>query len=113
LVLGNWQKIYEGLFNKKEGENRSRIYWHSYGHVCLKKLILLNFESKREWLKENISLPNSSGLISESFRSSNSLKIGSEWESEVDLEIILITRFCKETRRRRLVLYVDPQTVIS
>ena len=29
---------------------------------------------------------------------------------QVVSEIILITRFCKETRRRRLVLYVDPQT---
>ena len=42
------------------------------------------------------------------FSSSNSLKIGSKLESKVDSEIILITRFCKETRRRRLVLYVDP-----
>ena len=64
-------------------------------------------------LRENISLPNSSCLISESFSSSNSLKIGSECESKIDLEIILITRFCKETRRLRLVLYVDPQTIIQ
>ena len=53
---------------------------------------MLNFEGKREWLRENISLPNSSCLISESFSSSNSLKIGSEGESKVDLEIILIVR---------------------
>ena len=42
--------------------------------------------------------------ISESFSSCNSLKK----ESKTDLEIILITL----TRRRRLVLYVDPQAVI-
>ena len=59
----------------------------------------MNFEGKGEWLRENISLPNSSCLISESFSSSNSLKIGSEWESKVDLEIILITRFCKNRNR--------------
>ena len=36
-------------------------------------------------------------LISESFSSSNSLKIGSEWESKVDLETIIVTQLSKET----------------
>ena len=56
---------------------------------------MLNFEGKREWLKENIGLPSSSCIISESLCSSNSLKIGSEWELKVDLEMIVISRFCK------------------
>jgi len=73
----------------------------------------LNFEGKRERLKENISLPNSSCLTSLSFSSSSSLKIGSELESKIDLEIILITLFCKETRWRRLVLHVVPQTMMQ
>ena len=35
------------------------------------------------------------------------------FQSKVDLEIILVARFCKETRRRRLVMYVDLQTIIQ
>ena len=67
MVLGNLQKFYELRIGTTERKVKiiravSVTVWTS----LLRKVIFILYLQKREWQKENISLPSSSCLMSES-----------------------------------------------